>query len=573
MPELEFAYNNWYNSIYIMTGTNDYDVIVVGGGVVGTGVARDCAMRGFSVLLVEKKDFAGGTSGANMGMIHGGLRYLLFDVETTKLSCIDSGYIQNIAPHLLFRIPFITPVMKGDSHNIELVETFMEAYDVFQHYKGGKRHTRLSVEEARHVEPGLSEEITGAVTFDEWGINPFRLCVCNALSASEHGAEVRNHTIVTGFLRDAGAVVGVSMRDTFSGEESEAQARIVVNACGPWAQKAAGAAGAEVKLRPGKGINVFFDRRISNFAVAAEAVDGRQVVIMPHENTTMMGCTDDDFYGDLDHLEATHDEIEYLLEAVERVFPSIRKHRMIRVMSGVRPTLFEWRKIEDKLTREHELFDHEEREGIKGFITIVGGKLATFRIMAEETTDLICKKLGSGAECRTHLEPLPGGDDTVDIESIAAEYGMPLYVVKRLAFRHGTRCRNVLDITKEDRRAASIVCRCDPVTEAEIRYVIRHEWARTLDDVRRRTHLGCGPCQGARCNFRAAAILGDELKLDPPEIWSAGAAYLQQRWKGKYPILRGDQLAQEEINQAIYFAVGNYDEICDMTDRDKFANV
>lgn len=555
-----------------MGDMKEYDVIVVGGGVVGTGVARDCAMRGLSVLLLEKKDFAGGTSGANMGMIHGGVRYLLYDVETTKLSCIDSGYIQRIAPHLLFRIPFITPVMKGDSHNVELVETFMEAYDVFQHYKGGRRHTRLSKNEALEVEPGLSDEINGAITFDEWGINPFRLCVCNALSAAGHGAHVRNHTMVTEFIRDGGAVAGVRMKDMFTGGMSEARARIVVNAGGPWAEKIAGEAGAEVRLRPGKGINIFFDRRISNYAVAAEAVDGRQVLIMPHENTTMMGCTDDDFYGDLDHLEATHDEIEYLFEALERVFPSIRKHRMIRVMTGVRPTLFEWRKIEDKLTREHEVFDHEAREGISGFITIVGGKLATFRIMAQETADLVCARLGVQAECRTHLEPLPGGDGTVDLEGIAGEFGMPLYVVKRLAFRHGTRCRDVLELVKENRRAASIVCRCDPVTEAEIRYVIRSEWARTLDDVRRRTHLGCGPCQGARCNFRAAAILGDELNLEPHRTWNAGAEYLQQRWKGKYPILRGEQLAQEEINQAIYFAVGNYDEICHMTDGEKFSN-
>jgi len=540
----------------------EYDVLVVGGGVVGTGTARDCAMRGLKVLLVDKKDFAGATSGANMGMIHGGVRYLLYDVETTKMSCIDSGYIQKIAPHLLFRIPFITPVLKSDSYPPDLVETFMEAYDVFAHYKKGKPHTRLSRDEALEIEPGLSPDIIGAITIDEWGINPFRLCVANALSANSYGAEVSNHTEAVSFLKDGeGAVCGAVLKDVFTGEETKVKARLVVNAAGPWTPKVAAMAGAEVKLRPGKGINVFFDRRITNYAVTAEAVDGRQVLIMPHENSTMMGCTDDDFYGDLDSLEATHDEIEYLFQAVERVFPSIRKHRMIRVMAGVRPTLFEWRKIEDKLTREHEVFDHGNLDGVQGFVSVAGGKLATYRIMSEETTDLVCAKLGVEKRCRTHEETLPGGDAEVDVPGMAEEFGMPLYVVKRLAFRHGTLCRKVLEIARSERGAEKIICRCDPVIEAEIRYVIRNEWARTLDDVRRRTHLGCGPCQGARCNFKAAAILADELGLSPAATRRACADFLRERWKGKFPVLRGEQVAQEELNQAIYLTVGNYSEM------------
>jgi len=539
-----------------------YDVIVVGGGVVGTGTARDCAMRGLKTLLVDKKDFAGATSGANMGMIHGGVRYLLFDVETTRKSCLDSGYIQRIAPHLLFRIPFITPVLKGDSHPIGLVETFMEAYDVFAHLKKSRKHTRLSREEALAVEPGLSPDIVGAITIDEWGINPFRLCAANVLSAVKHGATVMNHTEVLRLVKnEAGAVTGAELKNLLTDGTFTVEAKMTINAAGPWAEEFAKRAGAVVRLRPGKGINVFFDRRISNYAVTAEAVDGRQVLIMPHENSTMMGCTDDDYYGDLDSLEATHDEIEYLFQAIERVFPSIRKHRMIRVMTGVRPTLFEWRKIEDKLTREHELFDHEEREGITGFATIVGGKLATFRMMAEEAADLVCRKLGVDAKCLTHEEPLPGGEEPVDAEAVAREYNAPLYVVRRLAYRHGTLCRRVLDIARREPGTANIICSCDPVTEAEIRYAIREEYARTVDDVRRRTSLGCGPCQGARCAFKAAAILADELCLSAADTRRACAEFLQRRWKGKYPILRGEQIAQEELNQAIYFGVGNYGEI------------
>ncbi|MFA6447868.1 MAG: FAD-dependent oxidoreductase [bacterium] len=544
-----------------MTEVATYDVVVIGGGVVGSGVARDCAMRGLKTMLVEKKDFAGGTTGACMGMIHGGLRYLLYDVKTTKMSCTDSGFIQQIAPHLLFRIPFITPVMKGDSYPIDLVETFMECYDDFAHLKKSKKHTRLSPAEARQIEPGLSENIVGAVTIDEYGINPFRLCAGNAVSASEHGADIRNHTKALKILKnDAGAVTGLLLKDLLTGVEQNVSAKLIVNAAGPWTSKVADMAGVEVKLRPGKGINVFFDRRITNYAVVAEAVDGRQVLIMPYENSTMMGCTDDDFYGDLDHLTATHDEIEYLLQALERVFPSIREHRMIRVMTGVRPTLFEWRKIEDKLTREHEIFDHETRDGVPGFVSVAGGKLATFRIMAEETTDLICKKLNVCADCRTHKEPLPGGDSAPDLDALAAEYNVPAYAVRRLFTRQGSRCVRILEMIKSNRRLANFVCRCEPVMEAEIRYVIRHEWARTPDDIRRRTRMGTGPCQSARCNYKAAAILAEETGMTPEQAWQSAAEFMQQRWKGKFPILRGEQIAQEELNRAIYFTAGNYGE-------------
>lgn len=538
-----------------------YDVIVVGGGVVGSGIARDCSLRGLRTLLVEKRDFANGASGANMGMIHGGARYLLNDVNTTRLSCIDSGRIQNIAPHLLFRIPFIMPVLKDATHPIDFVETFFEAYDVFAHHKKGKKHTRLTREEALSLEPGLSDDVVGAITFDEWGINPFRLCVANAVSAAEAGAEIMNHTEVVGFTKDeSGAVTGARLRRR-GGAAFEVESGMVVIACGAWTGKVAELAGADVKIRPGKGINVFFDRRITNYAVTAETVDKREVMIMPHESSTMMGCTDDDYYGDLDHLEATHDEVEYLFQAMERVYPSIRKHRMIRVMTGVRPTLFEWGVIEDKLTREHRIYDHEALDGVGGLISVAGGKLATFRIMAEETTDAICAKLGRSATCSTHVTPLPGGDYVPEAAEISEKYKVPMYVARRLIFRHGSRCSQVLDIAAETRNGGNIICNCEMVIEAEIRYAARHEWARDLDDVRRRTSLGCGPCQGSRCMHAAAAILGDELGLSPVESARMAGEFMQRRWKGKYPILRGPHIAQEELNRAINYTVKNSAEM------------
>ncbi|UCD58704.1 MAG: FAD-dependent oxidoreductase, partial [Candidatus Hydrogenedentota bacterium] len=325
-----------------------YDVLIIGGGINGAGIARDCAMRGLKTILVEKEDFAAGATGACSGMIHGGPRYLEYDIETTRTSCLDSGYIQRIAPFLLFRIPFIFPVLKGDKYNIELIETFMEAYDRFVALKNGREHARLTRADALKLEPGLTDEIVGGVTMDEWGCSPFRLCILNVLAAHRHGAEIRNHTVAEKLLVDEDRrVIGAKLRNTLTGEHEEVRVRIVFNAGGPWSPQIARMAGAEVKIRPAKGIHLVFDRRLSNVAITAETIDGRSIFVLPYENTSLVGTTDDDYYGDMDNVTATRDEIQYLLEGIERVFPSIRNERIIRVFAGVRPTLYEWRKNED----------------------------------------------------------------------------------------------------------------------------------------------------------------------------------------------------------------------------------
>lgn len=538
---------------------SEFQVAVIGGGVNGSGIARDLALRGVHTLLLEKNDFSAGTTGACSGMIHGGARYLQSDVETTKMSCLDSGYIQKIAPHLLFRIPFLTPILRSTPFArifLELLETYFEAYDRFSPLKRGKPHTRLTREEALELEPGINPDIVGAVTMDEWGIDTFRLCAMNALSAAEAGAEVRNHTEVSGFLQEGSRVRGLRVRNLLTGAEETIRAEIVMNAAGPWLPEVARLAGVEVKIRPGKGVHLIFDRRISNLAIFTFAIDGRQIFLMPHENGSILGTTDDDYYGSLDQLEATQDEIEYLLEGIERVFPPVRRGRISRVMTGIRITLYAWGKNEDALSREHEIVDHEEKNGIPGFLTIAGGKLASYRLMSEEAADLICRKLGVESSCRTHLLPLPGGDRLPSRDALVEAYRIPPYLAERLIRRYGSRVDEVLEGSRKDPSLLSIVCRCEPVIEAEIRYAIRKEWARNLVDLRRRTKLGTGPCQGCRCAQRAALILAEELKLSSGRVKPLIRDFLAERWRGKAPILALDQLAQEELTQALYRNLG-----------------
>ena len=530
---------------------NRYDVIVIGGGVNGTGIARDCAMRGIKTLLVEKDDFGAGTTGASSGMIHGGARYMLHDVETTKKSCLDSGYIQKIAHHLIFRIPFLIPVTSREKFsriNLNLIDAYFEAYDKFAVLKGGKPHTRLTKEQALRIEPGLRKDLIGAVTMDEWGIDSHRLCLLNALSAREHGAAVLKPAEVVGFLIEGRRAKGIRVSD--NGRYREVFAKLIVNASGPWIMNLSRGAGLDVKIRPGKGVHLVFERRYSNYGVIAKAVDGRQIFIIPYKNMSLLGTTDDDYYGDPDNQSVTQDEVEYLLQGMESALPDIRNYRIISTTSGIRVTLFEWGKNEDDLSRCHRVFDHEKVEGISGIISIAGGKLASYRLMSEEATDLACEKLGINARCRTHLVPLPGGEEMQDPEEIGKQYGIPAFVARRLIARYGARIHSVMEAG--DATGRSPVCICESVLEAEIRYAVRKEMAKSLLDLSRRTGFGTGPCHGAQCLLRGSWILAEELKLSIDEMDGMIQEFLQKTWQKRMPVLNYNQAPQEEMNRFIF---------------------
>lgn len=537
-------------------GPFDRDVIVIGGGVNGTGVARDCALRGLSVALFERNDIAFGASGNSSGMIHGGPRYLTNDPDVTYSSCLDSGHIQRVAPHLLFRIPFLMPVFgSGLGARILLngYDAFFSLYDKYQPLKRGKPHVRLAGDDLRRLEPGLVGGVFGGVTFDEWGIDGARLCIANAVDAAERGAAVHVHTSVTEILRrDDGSAYGVAYRNRLTGETGRVTARAVVNATGAWAPITAGLGGLErtaTPIRPGKGIHVFLDRRLTNYAIMASSIDGRQVFLMPWQNMSVLGTTDDDYYGDLDDVVATRDEVEYLFQAVERVFPAVRSARAIGTWGGVRPTLYGWGGNEDELSREHRIVDHAEHRA-DGLYSMIGGKLASYRLFSEEMTDVLAQRLGNDRPCSTHSSPLPGGAEAVDPMQLVLDGGMEAVTATRLEYRHGARSLRVLERMQRNPREAAVVCPCEPVTEAEIRYAVEHELASTVEDVSRRTRLGLGACGGMRCALRCGRIVADARGLSPEQGTQLSLAFLDGARRRRLSLLSPDQARQEALSLA-----------------------
>ena len=488
-----------------------HDVIIIGGGINGSGIARDCALRGIKTLLIEKHDFAKGASGNNTGMIHGGIRYLFYDVGTTKSSCKDSGYIQKIAGHLLHRVPFLFPIMKsefGGKFLLEGAEIFFEAYDRFQPLKNGKPHTRLTREEALELEPGLSPNIIGAVTLDEWAIDSYRLNVENAVDAQLAGASVRNYCEFTNFIQDSmGHISGIEFYDHIHKQHEQHEAKWVINATGAWGASISNQTQTPYKMRPGKGVHVVYPHRISNYGLIMKAIDNRQMFFLPHGTDTWIGTTDDDFYGDLDSPPILEDEIKYIIESARSVFPSIDQYTPHSSYVGVRPTLYEWGKNEDALSREHLILDHDN-----GLISITGGKLASYRELSEEVTDLLAKKLGVKTPCETHTRLLPGFYPKASTEE---------------------------------------VCLCENISKEQLTYSIQNEICGHLSDLIGRCHLAKGACGGAHCLWRASQIFAEQKNLTPKQQIQELKHMQEICFKEREPVLAGANLAREELGHMI----------------------
>lgn len=526
------------------------DVVVIGGGINGTGVARDLSMRGLSVVLFERNDLAFGASGNNSGMIHGGVRYLRTNPSVTEQSCRDSGYIQKIAPFLLHRIPFLLPVRAGPKGRVmlELIDAYFHAYDDYVELKRGEKHTRLDATELGRLEPGLVGTYAGGITFDEWGVDASRLCVLNAIDAEENGTRLFIHATVEGIEKQGDKYI-VRARDRSSSKRITARCQVIVNATGAWAPITASLGrlppGA-VRVRPGKGIHIIYERRLSNYGITCDAIDGRQIFVMPWQNMTTIGTTDDDYFGDLDDVIATSEEVRYLVQGVASVFPSIREARAVGTYSGVRPTLFAYGPLEDALSREHEIIDHAA-DGAPNLYSMIGGKLASFRLFAQEMADRIAQDLAPSSRCQTHEKPLPGGEDVPDAVELAERSQITPVAARRLVYRHGARSKLVLLRTKRKPEERAIVCACEPVIEAEVRHAVKHEHARSVDDVARRTRLGLGACGGMRCAIRCGQIVASELGMPMRYGISSARRFLERQARARVVAMSPEQARQEAL--------------------------
>jgi glycerol-3-phosphate dehydrogenase len=506
-----------------------FDLIVIGAGINGAGIARDATLRGLSVLLVDKGDVGAGTTSRSTRLVHGGLRYLEhFELPLVRESLRERERLLHIAPHLVHPLSFLLPIYEGHKRGPALIRMGMMAYDALSLDKSLERHRMLSRDEVLRREPGLrSEGLRGAAAYyDAQAEFPERLALENALDASRHGAVVLPYMRVTALEQAPGEqrprVTGVALRDELHGDEHRARGALVVNAAGPWVDAVLGDGLATARPLIGgtKGSHLVVGPfpGAPREAVYTEAVeDGRPYFVVPWSGRYLIGTTDTRYDGDLDDVVATDDEVAYLIAETNRLIPEaqLTPDAVLYTYAGVRPLPAASGREggeEGAISRNHVIHDHASTGGgADGLLSIVGGKITTYRQLSEQTVDLVVKKLDRRvAKCRTHQIPLPGGTTYAFAgfrERFRASCGLPVEAADRLLRIYGTRASDVLGFAED---APELREPFDPdsgALGAEVVFALRTELAQTLADViQRRTFAGFGAGLGLDVAGAAAEI-------------------------------------------------------------------
>jgi glycerol-3-phosphate dehydrogenase len=513
----------------------EYDVAIIGGGIIGTGVARDAAMRGLKTILFEKEDFCYGTSGRSSRMIHGGLRYLAnYDLGLVREGLREREILLRLAPHLVHPLKFLIPLYGGFLNKMKL-KVGMVLYDLLSYDKSLPSHKFLNKSKVLESEPALDENgLRGAyVYYDSQIAMTERLCMENVISAQSHGALLLNHAKIVALMKESAAVSGVKVEDAFSGKTAQFQTRLVVNVGGPWLDEILREVRDEKQplARTTKGIHLVTPK-VTKDAVALFASDGRAYFVMPWLDFELIGTTDTDYEEDMDAVKTEAEDVTYLKTEVKKAFPRAKFDRVFYTIAGVRSLLRVEGVKESSVTRRHIIFDHEEKEGLKGIVSVIGGKLTAYRGIAEDITDVVCKRLGSSAECMTAREKLPGANPAelekvrVKADSLAKDYGISVETLDRLVSIYGSRYVEVLDCIQKDKQLKERICRVQPDIMAEVVHAIEKESALTLTDFMiRRSLIAFRECEGLDCCANAARKMGTILHWSSREVSTQINAY------------------------------------------------
>ena len=506
-----------------------YDVIIAGGGITGAGVARDCALRGLKVLLVERFDMSTGATGRNHGLLHSGARYAVTDHESAKECIAENKILRSIAPHCIDPTGGLFITLPDDDLNYQA--TFVEACKA-----AGIDAEIIDPREAIAMEPSANREMIGAVKVPDASVDPFRLCASNMLDAKLHGADILLYTEVTGFIIEGDRVEGVKTRNRKTGEELEFRARITVNAAGIWGASLLEKAGITVGMFPSKGALLIFAHRVNRMVLNRCRKPANADILVPGNTVSIIGTTSTRVpLEECDNPQVTPDEVDLLIKEGVLLSPTLSETRILRAFAGVRPLVSSDNDPSGRsISRGAVCLDHAQRDGMEGIVTITGGKLTTYRLMAEMATDMVCKKLGVHKHCETAWTPLPGAEG---------------HSFKEIA---DTIWRTPSNIPEEkDIYSDALICECENISVGELDAAVDHLGARSLVDLRRRTRMGMGTCQGELCACRAARILSRKLESGEKAMEDL-RSFMAERWKGIYPIAWGDALREAEYTQWVY---------------------
>jgi glycerol-3-phosphate dehydrogenase len=515
-----------------------FDVVVIGGGVTGAGVALDAAARGLTVALIERRDFASGTSSRSSKLIHGGLRYLeRFEFALVREGLQERALLRRNAPHLSKPLPFLVPVYTTGGRSplgksVLKLRAGLALYDRLAGHQNFARHRWLPPEQALAFAPHLSADgLRGAFLYYDGLTDDARLVIEIIKTAAAHGAVVANYAAANGFAERDGRIIGVEVTDGLTGKRLMIEGRIVINATGVWADEVIRMSdpAAQKTLRPSKGIHVVLPaEKLNNRAAVLIPSLGEQrfLFVIPWQNRTVIGTTDTDYAGDLDDPRASAEEIRRVIESAGRSFPDadLTTADVISSFAGLRPLAGGDAGATKELSRREAII-----ENVPGVISIIGGKLTAWRAMAERAVDLAVKRLAAGepttqarpprsrtAEIKLANSALLPGETTLEAARIAHEFAVPVETVEHLMQSHGGNYAAVLELTRRDEALKRPLIKGLPHIEAEVIYAMRHEMAVTVEDVlSRRTRISLlARDGGASCTARVAQLLAEEIHVD-----------------------------------------------------------
>jgi len=521
------------------------DVLVVGGGVTGAGVLRDLARRGLRSLLVERGDYGTGTTGRYHGLLHSGGRYVGRDQVAARECIVENRVLRRIAPASIEDTGGYFVATPDDPE--EYVEAFPGRCAT-----AGVPCEEVPIADLLPREPALSRRIRRAFRVPDGSIEPWQLIDATLADARLHGSDAVPYQRVVGFELRGGRIVAARLRDEGSGSERTVWTSFVVSAAGAWAGQIAALAHVQVEMTPGKGTMLVYNNRMTDSVINRCHASSDADIMVPVHTVAILGTTDVKV-PDPDDIAVRREEVAALVAEGARMFPDLPRMRILRAYTGVRPL---YRPPVDPagggnraITRAHAVLDHAG-QGVENFVSIVGGKLTTHRLMAEETVDAVAAKLGVAAPCTTADEVLPDQGD-----------GRTYWLGHRLA-------------EHEERGGgdADLLCECELVTRDAAEAYLDRRWPCSLDDMRRGTRLGMGPCQGAFCTFRAAGLIAERRGGDTDADAAAAedhaaladralTGFLRERFRGTGPVASGRQLQELLVTAGMYVGVLGLDSL------------
>jgi glycerol-3-phosphate dehydrogenase len=507
------------------------DVLIIGGGVTGTGIARDLALRGLNVILIEKKDLNAGASGGNHGLLHSGARYVHSDPEAAVECQIEQKILKKNAAHCIEETKGLFVAVKGDDWNY--IHDFPKMCN-----KSGIKSQPVDLNDALKMEPSLSRELIAAYEVNDSSINPFKLSIENMNDAVSLGSSYLTHAKIENFKIENKNIVYARVRNEVSNEMIKIKAKTYVNAAGAWAKDIAAMAGIPIHMVFSKGTLLVTNKRITKRVINRLRQPTNGDILVPGGVVSILGTTSERIEN-LNSIIPTIHEVDHIIEQGIQMIPALKDCRYIRAYAGVRPLVSMGNDKDDRnVSRGFTLIDHEVshhgHNGIDNFITITGGKLSTYRLMAEKTSDIVCKKHQISAKCKTKTTPLPS---TLD-----GEWSEPAFFVN--------------DSVSIGSSENSYLCECEMVPAKAIDTVIdsikKNGGNPDLKSIAVRTRVGKGPCQGTFCSVRLLSYLYNRESITDRGGINDLKGFLNERWKGEHALLWDQALVQSSLKEMIH---------------------